>query len=127
MKPTATACLALLLFAGTSTAALSAAPAAEVLQGTTARAGLLPVHVDRKDGRILLSLPAPDEDGISGRYLYVTALKTGLGSAVAGLDRALSGGVNSSLMRNGRISSRAFAFNSGVKSIRSAALKPCLS
>ncbi|MFC7498217.1 zinc-dependent metalloprotease [Enterovirga sp. GCM10030262] len=92
MKPTATACLALLLFAGTSTAALSAAPAADVLQGTTARSGLLPVHVDRKDGRILLSLPAPDEDGISGRYLYVTALKTGLGSAVAGLDRALSGG-----------------------------------
>ena len=92
MKSTRAACLSILLLSGVSSAALAAEPAATVLKGTTAEAGLLPVHVDRKDGRILLSLPAPDADGISGRYLYVTALKTGLGSAPVGLDRAMSGG-----------------------------------
>ena len=84
-------CLSILL-AGASAPALAAEPAATSLQGTVMQAGLLPVHVDNKGGRILLSLPAPDREGISGRYLYVTALKTGLGSAPAGLDRALSGG-----------------------------------
>jgi hypothetical protein len=69
-----------------------AAPAAEVLANTSVQNGLLPVHVDRKAGRILLSLPAPDRDGISGRYIYVTTLKTGLGSAPIGLDRASSSG-----------------------------------
>ena len=65
-----------------------AASVAEVLANTTAQIGLLPVHVDLKDGRILLSLPAPDRDGISGRFIYATSLKTGLGSALLGLDRA---------------------------------------
>src|SRR3546814_7317092 len=92
MRPTTAACLSLLLLSSVSTTALAAEPAAPVLKGTTAETGLLPVHVDRKEGRILLSLPAPDESGISGRYLYVTALKTGLGSAPVGLDRAASGG-----------------------------------
>ncbi len=89
MKPVAAALLSALLL-GASPAALAAAPAP--LEGTTAQSGLLPVHVDVKGGRILLSLPAPDRDGISGRYLYVTALKTGLGAAPVGLDRSLSGG-----------------------------------
>ncbi|HEY0625594.1 MAG TPA: zinc-dependent metalloprotease [Allosphingosinicella sp.] len=73
-------------------AASPPASAAKVLENTTAQTGLLPVHVDNKGGRILLSLPAPDADGISGRYIYVAALKTGLGSAPIGLDRALSSG-----------------------------------
>ena len=38
-------------------------------------------------GRIFLSLPAPDASGVAGRYLYMTALETGLGSAPVGLDR----------------------------------------
>jgi hypothetical protein len=75
------------LLLGTA-APVFAAPAAEVLAGTTERKGLLPVHVDTKAGRILLSLPAPDKDGIAGRFIYVTTLKTGLGSAPIGLDRA---------------------------------------
>jgi hypothetical protein len=81
-----------LLLAGAALPAIAAAPSPSALQGTVAQSGLLPVHVDNKGGRILLSLPAPDRDGLSGRFLYVTALKTGLGSAPAGLDRALSGG-----------------------------------
>ena len=79
------------LLLGASAPAL-AAPAPEVLANTVLQSGLLPVHVDKKGGRILLSLPAPDKDGISGRYIYIASLKTGLGSAPAGLDRSLSAG-----------------------------------
>ncbi|WP_421738876.1 zinc-dependent metalloprotease [Caulobacter sp.] len=61
------------------------------LAGTTLSDGLLPVHIDKAKGRILLSLPKPDADGVSGRFLYLTALKTGLGSAPVGLDRAAIG------------------------------------
>ena len=59
--------------------------------GTAALAGLLPVHVDKADGRILLTLPPPAADGVSGRFLYATALRTGLGSAELGFDRAWQG------------------------------------
>jgi len=72
--------------------ALAADPPAQPLRNTVLQEGLLPVHVDRNGGRILLSLPAPDVQGISGRYIYVTALETGLGSPQLGLDRALSSG-----------------------------------
>ncbi|MBA4012864.1 MAG: peptidase [Phenylobacterium sp.] len=59
--------------------------------GAVRQDGLLPVYVDKARGRILLSLPAPDAQGVSGRFLYVSALKTGLGSAPVGLDRARIG------------------------------------
>ena len=75
-----------------STPAIGIDPAPQVLQGTVAQQGLLPVHVDRRQGRILLSLPAPGEDGIAGRFVYVASLETGLGSAPIGLDRGLAGG-----------------------------------
>jgi hypothetical protein len=52
--------------------------------------GLLPVRVDKSGGRVFLSLPAPDSEGISGRFIYLTSLETGLGSAPIGLDRAQS-------------------------------------
>ena len=90
MKRTAAALL-IFLSAGVSAPAL-AADAATVLAGTSQQGGLLPVHVDQKGGRILLSLPRPDREGLLGRYLYVPSLKTGLGSAPVGLDRALNGG-----------------------------------
>ena len=61
------------------------------LAGTVTQQGLLPVHVDAVQGRILLTLPAPDAEGLSGRYLYTTQLRTGLGSAALGLDRAQFG------------------------------------
>ena len=53
--------------------------------------GLLPVSVNRADGRILLSLPGDGPDGVVMRLLYTTALRTGLGSAPIGLDRAQPG------------------------------------
>src|SRR6478672_9151968 len=84
--------LAALLLATASAPALAVDPPASVLENTVEQDGLLPVFVDRRGGRILLSLPAPDAEGISGRFIYVAALETGLGSAPIGLDRALSSG-----------------------------------
>jgi hypothetical protein len=66
--------------------------AEQALRGTEAQDGLLPVHIDRKGGRILLSLPASDAEGISGRFIYLTTLETGLGSAPIGLDHGQSSG-----------------------------------
>jgi hypothetical protein len=90
MKRLAAACA--LLLASVSVPAIAAETPAEVLKGTTAQSGLLPVHVQAKEGKTYLSLPPPDQDGVSGRFLYVSALRTGLGSAPIGLDRALSAG-----------------------------------
>ena len=45
---------ALLLATAVPAAALAIDPPAQVLAGTTVQNGLLPVHVDRRQGRILL-------------------------------------------------------------------------
>jgi hypothetical protein len=91
-----------------STAALPAAaqtppapanPLDQALRNTVAQEGLLPVRVDRKGGRILLALPAADADGVSGRFIYLTTLESGLGSAPVGLDRAQSSGSRLLLFR----------------------------
>jgi hypothetical protein len=50
--------------------------------------GLVPVRVDRGAGKVFLVLPPPDAEGISVRFIYLTTLETGLGSAPIGLDRA---------------------------------------
>lgn len=71
--------------------ALAARDSDDPLKGTKTSEGLLPVHVDQAKGRILLSLPEADADGVSGRFLYMASLKTGLGSAPIGLDRAQPG------------------------------------
>lgn len=77
----------------------SAAAAASPYMGTERLEGLYPVHVDRKGGRILLSLPAAGPDGVVVRMLYATALRTGLGSAPIGLDRAQPGPAQILLVR----------------------------
>ena len=66
-------------------------PVAVATAGAPRQDGLLPVYVDKAKGRILISLPAPDAEGVSGRFLYLTALRSGLGSAPVGLDRAKVG------------------------------------
>ena len=58
---------------------------------TRIEAGLLPVHVDKQQGKIVFTLPRPGADGVSARYLYATALRTGLGSAPTFLDRGRVG------------------------------------
>ena len=40
---------------------------------------------------MLLALPAPDADGVAGRYLYQVYLRAGLGSNPTGLDRSAVG------------------------------------
>lgn len=50
--------------------------------------GLVPVLVDRSAGKVLFLLPAPDKDGVMGRFIYQASLATGLGSTPIGLDRA---------------------------------------
>ncbi len=52
---------------------------------------LLPLTVERETGKVLITLPRPDEDGVSGRFLYATALKTGLGSAPIRIDHGMVG------------------------------------
>lgn len=83
----------------TAEAAPPAASAASPLAGTEKLDGLYSVHVDRKGGRILLSLPAAAADGVVTRMLYATALRTGLGSAPIGLDRAQPGPAQILLVR----------------------------
>lgn len=88
----ASACVAVLAAAGPALAARETAPApVEATAGLTRQEGLLPVYIDTAKGRILVALPSPDAQGVAGRFLYVTALKTGLGSAPVGLDRARLG------------------------------------
>jgi hypothetical protein len=83
---------ALALAASFSAPALAiAAPERPATSGIARQEGLLPVYVDKAKGRVLVSLPPPAANGVMGRYLYVTALKTGLGSAPVGLDRARIG------------------------------------
>ena len=67
------------------------ASATTVFQHSVAMDGLLPVHVDKSGGRILITLPAAGVDGVSARFLYATALRTGLGSAPTFLDRGRVG------------------------------------
>jgi len=49
---------------------------------------LLDVKADPLTGKIIATLPKPDASGVSARYIYLTQLGTGLGSAPIGLDRA---------------------------------------
>lgn len=47
---------------------------------------LIEVRADPKTGKILATLPRPGADGVSGRYIYLSQLETGLGSAPTQLD-----------------------------------------
>ncbi|MGK6323406.1 zinc-dependent metalloprotease [Sphingomonas sp. DT-51] len=75
---------AAILIAASLTSSATAAPAVRTPT-------LLPVAVERDTGKVLVTLPAPDADGMSGRFLYATALKTGLGSAPIRIDKGMVG------------------------------------
>ncbi|MFN4185055.1 MAG: zinc-dependent metalloprotease [Hyphomonas sp.] len=57
------------------------------IKGLEARPGFLDLYVDAASGKVFAALPAPDEDGISVRFIYSTGLTAGLGSNPIGLDR----------------------------------------
>lgn len=63
-----------------------AAPAAAAQ--AAAEKPLLEVKADPLTGKIIATLPKPDATGVSDRFIYLTQLGTGLGSAPIGLDRA---------------------------------------
>jgi hypothetical protein len=69
-----------------------AAPASAAARATSATAQaerpLVRVDADPVSGKIVATFPKPDSEGISARYIYLTQLETGLGSAPIGLDRA---------------------------------------
>src|SRR5215469_12835328 len=47
---------------------------------------LMDVKPDTKTGKIIATFPKPGPDGVSARYIYITQLETGLGSAPTQLD-----------------------------------------
>ncbi|HVF95068.1 MAG TPA: zinc-dependent metalloprotease [Sphingomonas sp.] len=53
--------------------------------------GLMQVGVDAAAGKILVTLPRAGADGITARYLYTPALRSGLGAAPTTLDRGRIG------------------------------------
>jgi hypothetical protein len=79
--------LAVLALSAVPSMAAPTAPATAV----PATPGLLPVKTDAAKGAVLVSLPAPDADGVSGRFLYQPSLSGGLGATPVGLDRAATG------------------------------------
>lgn len=85
----AAAAAALLACAGGATAAPR--PMSEATAGLTRLDGLVPIYADAERGKVLMLLPAPDAEGVSGRYIHVASLRTGLGSAPIGLDKARLG------------------------------------
>jgi len=48
---------------------------------------LIPIDADQLTGKIVATLPKPDADGVSGRFIYLVQLETGSGSAPAQLDQ----------------------------------------
>jgi hypothetical protein len=64
------------------------APSAVAATVAPAEKPLLDVKADALTGKIIATFPKPDAKGVSARYIYLTQLGTGLGSAPIGLDRA---------------------------------------
>ncbi len=94
---TATA-IALVLAMGAIVPGMAAAqePASysQSIAGLTRQEGLLTLFADPASGKVLLQLPAAAEDGSLARVIHHTALRTGVGSALTGLDRAQIGPTN---------------------------------
>ncbi len=54
-------------------------------------APLFAVKADAAAGRILVTLPAPGADGVMGRYIHATMLRSGMGTADIRVDRGMQG------------------------------------
>lgn len=94
---TAATALALILALGAPAAAVAQSEPASysrTIEGLTRQDGLLPIFVDQAGGKVLMQLPPPAADGVLARVIHHTALRTGVGSAVTGLDRAQIGPTN---------------------------------
>lgn len=80
----------LLLSHGMATASDAAPRTAPPASSATDAQSVLPL-IAKADGGIIATVPAPAADGVAVRVLHATALRTGLGSASLGLDRASFG------------------------------------
>jgi len=82
------------IVAAPGASAASQSPASKTIAQATAglerRAGLLPVYLDAKGGRVLIAL-TPDARGDCGEYIYSVAMRSGLGSTPVGIDRSNPG------------------------------------
>ena len=90
--PIAGVAVAVALAFAAGAAAQTATPTTDAFAKATARLeqrqGLFPVFVDRAAGKVLIVLPPPDKEGVSGRFIYQPILASGIGSTPIGLDRA---------------------------------------
>ncbi len=97
-RKTATAMAVVLMLSGQASFAMAADPAPKTYEQTIAslsrQDGLLPIFVDQDGGRVLVQLPVAGADGVLARVIHHAALRTGVGSAVTGLDRAQTGATN---------------------------------
>lgn len=73
-----------LALAPVSTFAAAARP--QVAPATAAEKPLLEIKADAKTGKIIATFPKPGPNGVSGRFIYLSQLETGLGSAPTQLD-----------------------------------------
>ncbi|PZU10882.1 zinc-dependent metalloprotease [Sphingomonas sp.] len=76
---------------GALMASVWAANALDCAVAQAPAAALLPVRAVAGEGRVFFTLPAPDAQGIAGRYLYASSIREGLGSADITLDRGMTG------------------------------------
>ena len=83
--------LALLAATALSSSALAAVASTPPVTAQPAAQTLFGVKPDPATGKILITLPAPGADGVLGRYIYATGLRTGLGSPNIRLDRGMQG------------------------------------
>lgn len=108
---TATALTLVLAITGAATSSFAAVDDpkswAEATASLARQDGLLPVFVDAKDDKVLIQLPPAGPDGVMARVIHHAALRTGVGSADTGLDRAQIGATNILAFR--RIGSRVVA------------------
>ena len=66
----------------------------DIVEPLDHRAGFIDLHLDPENNAIYAALPAPDDTGVSVRFIYTTGLTGGLGSNPIGLDRGnASGGI----------------------------------
>ena len=97
-RQTATALALVMALSGPAEAAVAADAEprsyTETIAPLARQDGLLPIFVDRDGGRVLVQLPPAGADGVMIRVIHHTALRTGVGSAVTGLDRAQIGATN---------------------------------
>ena len=82
------ALIALVLLAPAASSAAAPPTIAAATAGLARHDGLIPAFTDPSTGHVLLQFPPASADGVLGRYIYQTYLRSGLGSNPVGLDRS---------------------------------------